>query len=373
MRAIVLVGGEGTRLRPLTWRTPKQLVPIANRPLLEHLLRYLHGHGVRLVTLAMTHRTESIRAALGNGSALGVELGYAYEETPLGSGGAIARVARGWRDEGTLSSEPFLVLNGDILTDFDIGAMAAAHRARRAELSIGLVSIEDPSPFGVAVLRGRGPDRRPRGPALIERFVEKPPPGSAPSHWINAGMWIFDPALLDEMDADRFHRVEEDLFPSLADAGRALLGVPHEGYWTDVGTPRAYLSANLDLVRTGADGRGDLATTAEGEEPVLIGAGSRLAEGARVNGPAVVGQRCSIGAVARVTRSVLWDDVTIGEGASVEGSVLASGAVVGAGAVVHDAVIAHGARIPPGATVPRGAAIEPGATFGNAERTGGTR
>ncbi|MDA0256526.1 MAG: NDP-sugar synthase, partial [Chloroflexi bacterium] len=292
MRAIVLVGGEGTRLRPLTWRTPKQLVPILNRPLLEHLLRYLRGHGVKRVTLAMTQRSEAIRDALGDGSALGMALDYAYEDTPLGSGGAIASVARGWRDEGAAADEPFLVLNGDILTDLDLGAMIAAHRARAAELSIGLVHVDDPSPFGVAVLEGVATDARLDGPARIARFVEKPPRESAPSHWINAGVWIFNGALLDEMDPNRFHRVENELFPALADGGRALLGVPHEGYWMDVGNPQAYLRANLDLVAT-STASSDGATIEAGAEvtgPVLVGAGSVLAVGARVDGPAVIGE-----------------------------------------------------------------------------------
>ncbi len=365
MRAIVLVGGEGTRLRPLTWRTPKQLVPILNRPLLEHLLRYLHGHGVARVTLAMTQRSEAIRDSLGDGSALGVELDYAYEDTPLGSGGAIASVARGWSDDGAAASEPFLVLNGDILTDLDLGAMIAAHRARAAELSIGLVHVDDPSPFGVAVLEGVGADARPDGPARIERFVEKPPRESAPSHWINTGVWIFDRALLGEMDPERFHRVEDELFPTLADGGRQLLGVPHEGYWMDVGNPSAYLRANLDLVAAGAS-RADGASIEVGAEltgPALVGAGSVLAAGAYVEGPAVIGERCRIESGARVAGSVLWDGVTVGAGATVEGSVLATGAVVGAGAELDGAVVAHEAQVAPGASVPRGHAIEPGETF----------
>lgn len=371
MRAIVLVGGEGTRLRPLTRRTPKQLVPILNRPLLDHLLRYLHRHGVRHVTLAMTRRSEPVRAAFGDGSALGLELDYAYEETPLGSGGAIAHVARSWCDEGHPADAPFLVLNGDILTDLDLGTMLAAHRGRRAELSIGLVHVDDPSSFGVAVLRGMDAGAAPMGPAFIERFVEKPPRGSAPSHWINAGVWIFNRALLGEMEPERFHRVEDELFPALASGGRALLGVPHRGYWMDVGTPRAYLRANLDLVGTDA-AVGDAAGGAgvEMEGPVLAGAGTLLDAGARVTGPVVVGEDCRIESGARVVSSVLWDRVTVGAGASVEGSVLAAGAFVGAGATLRDAVVAHGARVAPCTTVPRGEMIEPGVTFGSPDDTG---
>ncbi len=361
MRAIVLVGGEGTRLRPLTWRTPKPLVPVLNRPLIEHLLLHLHRHGVRRVTLAMSGRGEAIRRVLGDGSALGLGLDFAYEQRPLGSGGAIAHVGRIWREQGEPAGEPFVVLNGDILTDLDLGAMARAHRARRAEISIGLVRVDDPSAFGVAVLSGAG--GRPEKGALIERFVEKPPPGSAPSRWANAGVWIFEPGLLDEMDPDRFHRVEEELFPSLAAAGRVLLGVAHEGSWRDVGTPAAYLEANLEVLRSGASEKGELNAGAEGRGPVLVGAGSRVDDGACLEGPAVVGERCWLAPGARVSRSVLWEEVRVAEGASVSGSVLASGSVVGAGACVRGAVLAHGARVPPGARVPEGTSLAPGATF----------
>ena len=370
MRAIVLVGGEGTRLRPLTWQTPKPLVPVLNRPLIEHLLRHLHRHGVRRVTLATTERGEAVRRALGDGSALGLRLDYACEERPLGSGGAIAHVGRIWRGRGEPADEPFAVLNGDILTDLDLGAMARAHRARRAEVSIGLVRVDDPSAFGVAVPSGTGAGGRWEGGALIERFVEKPPAGSAPSRWANAGVWIFEPGLLDEMDPDRFHRVEEELFPALAAAGRALLGVAHDGAWRDVGTPAAYLEANLELLRSGGGEQGGPGPDAEDRAPVLVGAGSRVAEGSRLAGPAVVGERCSLAPGARVSRSVLWEDVRLAAGASVSGSVLASGAVVGEGACVQGAVLAHGARIPPGARVPEGTALAPGATFAGAGRGG---
>ena len=231
MRAIVLVGGEGTRLRPLTLRTLKQLVPVLHRPLLEHLLMQLRAHGITAITLAMTRHSEAVERVFGDGAALGLHLDYAYEETPLGSGGAIASAAAGWR-------EPFLVCNGDLLTDLDVTAFCAAHRARRAELSIALHEVDDPSPFGVVVL-GAG--------ARITRFVEKPPRESAPSRMINAGAWLFEPTLLAEMDGTRFNRVEDALFPTLAAAGRAMFGFVHAGYWLDVGTPHKYRQAEEDL------------------------------------------------------------------------------------------------------------------------------
>lgn len=358
MRAMVLVGGEGTRLRPLTLRTLKQLVPVLNRPLLEHLLRHLGAHGVTAITLAMTRHSEAVERVFGDGAALGLHLDYVYEETPLGSGGAIASVAAGWR-------EPFLVCNGDLLTDLDVTAFCAAHRARGAELSIALHEVEDPSPFGVVVL-GAGEH--------ITRFVEKPPRASAPSRLINAGAWLFEPSLLAEMDGTRFNRVEDGLFPALAEAGRPMFGFHHRGYWLDVGTPQTYLRANLDLVAGAFPARlpegwpADGLVTAEARieagarvvAPVLIGAETMVAAGAALEGPLVTGGGCVIYPGARVTRSVLWDGVVVEEGTTVADSVLASGARVAAGATVTGAVLGHGATVGAGQHAPEGTRIAPG-------------
>ncbi len=361
MRAIVLVGGEGTRLRPLTLRTPKQLVPVLNRPLLDHLLLHLKTHGVTSVTLAMTRRSDAVREAFGDGSRLGIEIEYAYEETPLGSGGAIASIAAGWE-------ELFLVCNGDLISDFDVTAFVAAHRDRGAELSISLHEVKDPSAFGVVAI-----DEESR----ITRFVEKPKIEDAPSRLINAGFWLFEPSLLREMDGTRFNRVEDVLFPALAASGRRIFGYHRQGYWVDVGNPDAYRHANLDLLSRAypsllpaswpADGVSiagvQVDTGATLTPPVLAGAGTRIGEGAAILGPVAIGMRCVIGPGAEVTRSVLWDDVTIEEGAHVTDSIVASGACVGAGAVVKHAVIGHRATIPSGVRVMPGTSVGPDTVF----------
>lgn len=357
MRAIVLVGGEGTRLRPLTLRTLKQLVPILNRPLLEHLLLHLKSHGVSDVRLAMTRHSERVETHFGDGAALGMHLDYVYEDTPLGSGGAIAQAAAGW-------DEPFLVCNGDLLTDLDITAMIAAHQERGAELSIALYEVEDPSPFGVVVLDG---DER------VTRFVEKPPRETAPSRMINAGTWLFEPGLLAEMDPTRFNRVEDELFPMLASSGRSMVGFTHRGFWLDVGNPDVYLRANLEIV-AGAlpallpsdwPSNGLATSTAQLDggvnvaAPALLGAGTTVASGAELLGPVVTGRNVSIAAGARVSGSVLWDNVTIGAGAAVSDSVLADGSRVGAGAVVRGVVLGQGAEVADGDEPPVGTRVAP--------------
>jgi len=337
VRAIVLVGGAGTRLRPLTWRTPKQLVPVLNRPLLEHLLLHLRQHNVTRITLAMTERSEDIRTAFGDGTALGIELSYEYEDTPLGSGGAIASVAQGW-------DEPFLVCNGDIITDIDLTAMIAFHREHAAELTMHLHEVDDPSGFGVAVT---APDGR------ITQFIEKPPRETAPSRMINAGNWLFEPSLLDEMNPTTFNRIEDGLFPALCDAERPIYGFSQPGgYWKDVGNSQALLTVNLDLV-TGLI-PGHLSADTQG---VLIGGGTNIAD-ADLQAPTVIGPDCQIGQNVTISGSVLWDHVTIESGAIIKDSIIASGVTIGRAVKIDRSVIAHGAQIGAGVEL-TDASVEP--------------
>ncbi|MHB8577744.1 MAG: nucleotidyltransferase family protein, partial [Dehalococcoidia bacterium] len=192
MQGIILVGGEGTRLRPLTVRTPKAMVPILGRPFLEHMLVYLRNYGVTTVSLALGHLADPIRDYFGDGSRWGIDLRMAVEEQPLGSAGAI----RQFKDE---LNEPFFALNGDILTNIDLTAMQELHASRRAAVSIALMEVEDPSGFGVVAL-----DEAQR----IEAFVEKPPRELAPSRWANAGIWLFEPWTLDRVPVGRRSMVE---------------------------------------------------------------------------------------------------------------------------------------------------------------------
>jgi mannose-1-phosphate guanylyltransferase len=359
MRAIVLVGGEGTRLRPLTWRTPKQLVPVLGRPLLEHLLLQLRAHGVTAVTLALTRTrlSAAVRDAFGDGAALAVALDYAYEEQPLGSGGAIASIAGGW-------NEPVLVCNGDIITDLDVSAFAAAHRARGAAVSIALHEVDDPSGFGVVVLDA---DER------VTRFVEKPPRAQAPSRLVNAGTWLFEPSAIAQLDATRANRVEDELFPRLAATGGAIFGFRGSHYWRDVGNPEALLRVNLELLAGALPARlpadwpasgvlthdAQVAAGARVTAPALVGAGAAIAGGAQIEGPAVIGAGSIVAAGALVRGSVLWERVHVGAGAQVLDSIVADDAAIGAGARVLGAVVAHGARIAAGARLEPGARVEP--------------
>jgi len=361
----VLVGGEGTRLQPLTWRTPKQLVPVLGRPLLEHLLLHLRAHGVTHVTLALTRTplAAAVHEAFAESGALDLTLDYAYEETPLGSGGAIASIAGGW-------DEPFLVCNGDIITDLDIAAFAAAHRARGAAISIALHEVDDPSGFGVVVLDAA---------SRITRFVEKPQREEAPSRLVNAGTWLFEPSAIAALDPTRPQHAEDELFPTMAASGGPIYGFAGSRYWRDIGNPDAYLRVNLELVAgalparlpagwppdgvLAADGA-RIAPDAHVRAPVLLGASVAVDAGARIEGPAIVGDGSRVGAGTLVRRSVLWERVQIGPGARVIDCVLADGVHIGAGAEVDGAVVAHGARIADGARVTPGSRIQPDALEG---------
>ena len=359
MRAIVLVGGEGTRLRPLTWRTPKALVPILGRPLLEHLLLNLRQHGVDSVTLAMTRRSEAIRDAFGDGSALGITLDYAYEDVPLGSGGAIGSIASTWRTAtGAPWDETFIVVNGDVITDLDVSAMIENHRAKHAVLSLSLHEVEDPSPFGVVDIDSDG---------RIHRFVEKPAIEDAPSRLINAGTWIFEPRLVGMLDPVTFHRVEDSLFPTLCEANQPVYGFHRQAYWADVGNPDALLRVNLDM----AAGRVASPAAKPTAPGVYLDETATVEAGATIEGPAVIGPGCVIRAGATVARSLLWDGVTVDADASITDSILATGVTIGRGAQVDHSVVAHEATIQP-LTSLQGERINPDGHPATAQPAAGT-
>ncbi len=360
MKGVILVGGEGTRLRPLTYARPKQLVPVLNRPLLEHLLRHLAAHGVDDLVIAGSASNRAIEDYFGDGAALGVRLRYSYETEPLGSGLAVKQAAAGF-------DSAFFVCNGDIITDLDLTAMLECHRKTGSILSIALTPVEEPWHFGVAEV---DQDER------ILRFVEKPPPEEAPGDLINAGTWIFEPEVLDFVPeaGARDGSLERVTFPGLIEAGRRVQGFTWGGYWIDVGSPERYLQANRDLLDEEAAAvaesriilltEPDAVIDAEAEigGAVLAGRGAGVRRAARVIGPTVLGEGCVIDEGASVEESVLWELVQVGVGAHVHGSILGKGVVIGRGAVIEDAVLADGVRVQADYVGPPGLRADPGAT-----------
>ena len=349
MIAVVLVGGTGTRLRPLTLTVPKQVLPIVEVPMIERVLAYLESHGVEEAVLSLGYLHGAFQALFPDNRCGNVRLTYAVEPEPLDTAGAVGFAAR---HAGV--SERFLVVNGDILTDLDVTAMVAFHEARGAEASISLAMVEDPSAFGLVPIDGEG---------RVVAFVEKPAPGTVGPSYINAGTYVLEPSVLDHIPEGQRISIERQVFPLLAAAG-TVYGFPSDGYWTDTGTPVQYLQAQLDLVAGRRPGvpapgarRGESGVWAVGdpdfgagvEAPALIGDGAWVASDAEVVN-SVIGARCRIHSGARVVESVLMAEVEVGKGAVVSRSILGRSAGVGEGAEVSGlSVIGDGFLVEPGA------------------------
>jgi mannose-1-phosphate guanylyltransferase len=321
MRAVVLVGGFGTRLRPLTLDRPKQMLPILGRPMIEPVLQHLSRHGIDDVVLSMGYRPDAFTAEYPTGVCAGVQLHFAVEPEPLDTAGAIRFAAL---DAGI--DERFVVMNADCLTDIDVSNLVSFHDERGAEGTIALHKVEDPSAFGVVPTDATG---------RVEAFVEKPPRDEAPTDLINAGIYVLEPSVLDRIAADRRVSIEREVFPAMVEAG-TLYAVADDAYWIDAGTPALYIRAQLDLL----DGlRGD---PVDGVDPAAV-----IDAGAEVQ-RSVVGAGCTVAAGAVVRDSVLLPGSTVDEGAVVERTVLAFGAHVERGTALTDCVIGDGETVPAG-------------------------
>lgn len=319
MRAVVLVGGFGTRLRPLTSDLPKQMLPIVDRPMIEHVVGHLAAHGVEEVVLSLGFLPDAFRDAYSDGRCAGIPLHYAVEPEPLDTAGAIRFAAE---DAGI--DEAFLVLNGDVLTDLAVDELIVFHRASGAEATVSLTPVDDPSRYGVVPTDADG---------RVTGFVEKPPAGAAPCNWINAGTYVFEPSVIDRIEPGRRVSVEREVFPAMADEG-VLYGLRSEAYWVDTGTPETYLGVQLDLLdgvrgpaRSGVDDAAEIHPGATVRRSV-IGPGAVVAEGSRV---------CD---------SVVMAGSRIGEGAVVDGSLVGTDATIGPDAqVLGLSVVGHGAEV----------------------------
>ncbi|BDE05931.1 hypothetical protein WPS_12070 [Vulcanimicrobium alpinum] len=351
MQAVVLVGGEGTRLRPLTLETPKPMIPVMNMPFLERTLRRLKEAGIEDVILPAGYLPEAITSHFGDGSSLGLRVRYVIEETPLGTAGALKNVA-------DFITGPFFVLNGDVLTSLDLRAMLAAHREKGGLGTLHLIRVDDPSAFGCVV---HDPDGR------ISAFVEKPERDKAPTNEVNAGTYLLEREVLDAIPAGRPVSIERETFPQLIAAGRPLYGYTTDDYWIDLGKPEAYLGAHRNVFDgvmplgltpdIDGPGRESVPTTAI-RPPVFIGNGCAVDSSAVIGPYTVLGDGCSVGAGAVVADSLLWDRVTVDAGARVDAAIVASRARIGAGArIAHGSVIGHDAVIEPGTHVEENARI----------------
>jgi mannose-1-phosphate guanylyltransferase len=363
MQAVILVGGEGTRLRPLTSTVPKPVVPLVDRPFISFMLEWLHKHGIDDVIMSCGFLATSVRNVLGDGSGLGIRLRFVEEPDPRGTAGAL-------KFAESMLDERFLMLNGDVLTDIDLGKQIAQHEASGAKATLALVPVADPSAYGLVHLNA---DRS------VLDFVEKPSSDAIDTNLISAGAYVLEREILDLVPPDRNVSIEREVWPLLI--GKGLYGFPSDSYWLDIGTPDRYLQGTFDIiegnVKTAAGERlgGDWLAVHESAEvrgrvipPALLERGVRVGEGAHVGSLVVIGEDVSIGAGTTVERAVILKGAQIGEhctlrdcivaaGARVgNGSVITGGAVLGEGVTIGaDNVLAHGARIFPGVELPDGA------------------
>ncbi|GAA5765573.1 UTP--glucose-1-phosphate uridylyltransferase [Streptosporangium roseum] len=342
LEAILLVGGQGTRLRPLTLGTPKPLLPTAGVPFLAHQLARARSFGVRRIVFATSYRAEMFSEAFGDGSAFGLSLEYMTEETPLGTGGAIRNAAEALTCD---PDAPVLVLNGDILSGHDIGDQVARHVARQAAVTLHLTEVEDPTRFGCVPTDDAG---------RVTAFLEKTP--NPVTNRINAGCYVFTRSVIDSIPAGEVVSVERETFPGLIESGALVLGYADASYWLDVGTPAAFIKGSRDLVL------GRLASPALPGPPgeFLALPGAKVSTEAKVDGGTAVGARAVVESGAQVSGSVLGDDCVIHSGAAVTDSVVGIGARVASGAVLRDVVIGDGAIVGPGNELMAGSRVWPG-------------
>lgn len=344
MKAVVLVGGQGTRLRPLTLGTPKPMVPLANKPFVSYILEHLKSNGITDIVFSMGYLPEGIKAYFGDGSAMGVNLTYVVEDHPLGTAGAVKNV------EEHIEDHDFLVLNGDILTDLDLRALIDYHHEKQAAGTITLTPVEDPTAYGLVRLGDSGE---------VAAFLEKPSWDQIDTNLVNAGTYVMKKEVLDLIPPGVEYSFERGVFPKLVSKG--LYGFRSSAYWMDIGTPEKYLQAHYDILEKNVETSvsecldRDFVCTEEDVvlevgarlvPPVIIGAGSHIASGARIGRMAIIGPGCTISAGSVVEESILQEGCRLEEDVTVKRSIIARGAVVGKGTLVTGgAIVGEDARI----------------------------
>ncbi|HVM09569.1 MAG TPA: NDP-sugar synthase [Acidimicrobiales bacterium] len=369
MKAIVLVGGKGTRLRPLTLSTPKPMLPIVDVPMIERIVDHLARHDIDEVVLSLGYRPDAFVDAFPEGAIRGVKLAYAVEPEPLDTAGGIAFAARAAGLD--VGDERFVVVNGDVLTDLDLTALVAFHDERGAEATIALTPVENPAAFGVVPTHDDG---------RVIAFIEPPdavkkgleqPKEPPPTNLINAGFYVFEPRVIARIPENRKVHLETVVFPAMAESG-SLYAQGSDEYWLDTGTAALYIRANLDIVAglrstidpvaPGASQRNDGTWTGDG--PVLDGA---------VESPAFIGDAAYVASGATVSRSVVGAGARVEKGAVVDGSVLLPGALVRSGAVVRDSIVGPEAVIGAGADLTDVCVVEGGASVADGVALRGER
>lgn len=338
MKAVIMAGGEGSRLRPLTCNRPKPMVPVLNRPMMAYIVDLLKKHQITDVAVTLQYLPDAIKDYFGNGSEFGVNMRYFIEETPLGTAGSVKNAA-------SFLDDTFVVISGDALTDFDLGRAVDFHRERGSLATLVLTRVETPLEYGVVITNSGG---------NITQFLEKPSWGEVFSDTVNTGIYILEPEVLEYVREGRMFDFSRDLFPMLLNEGRPLYGTVANGYWCDIGNLQQYLQAHIDVLsgRVGLEIPGkeisesiyagpgvEVDPQAVIRGPVFIGDNTRVDAGARVDSFSVLGNNCVVGSRATIKRSVIWNGAYIGKGAALRGSILGSRVQVQSGAGVYEGAV----------------------------------
>lgn len=340
MKAILLAGGKGTRLRPLTIHTPKPIVPIFNRPFLHYQIDLLKQvPEIDEVILSLNYQPRRIEEIFGDGSALGIKIRYVVEPAPLGTAGAI-------KYAGDKLTESVVVFNGDVLTQVDLAAVLRLHRERRARATIVLTPVENPTAFGLVETDGDG---------NIKRFLEKPKPEEVTTNNINAGIYILEPDTFDRIPSDVAWSIERSYFPSLVERGETFVAYIYNGYWIDIGTPEKYMQVHRDIM----DGRFDSAPFKDLAAPrTWVASDVRLEDGATVEGPCFIDEGVLVKAGARIgPYSVVGRQSHIEEDARVEGAIIWQNGRIARDAVIDQAILGRNCHIGRSAAVGAGAVL----------------
>lgn len=370
MKAVVLAGGSGSRLRPLTVERPKPMVPLVNKPVMSHLRDLLLRHGFRELVVTLHHMASVIQEYFGDGSDFEMQIDYSIESVPLGTAGGVKNAAQ------FLDTEPFLVVSGDAVTDFDLKAVVAYHRAKGALVTQVLYRVPNPLEYGIVIIDEEG---------RIQQFVEKPSWGEVISDTVNTGIYVLEPEVLDFIPADRPFDFSRDLFPTLLEADAPLYGYVADGYWTDIGSIQEYRQASFDILEQRVRlprpigehiGGGiwveedvEIAPDAQLHGPVFLGSGVRIKGGVVIHGPAVIRSSTVVDNRAHIDRSIIWRNAYIGEGAEVRGAIVCRqvsikrAAVLFEGVVIGDrSVVGEGAMLHADVKLWPSKEVEPGAT-----------
>ena len=357
MKAIILVGGEATRLRPLTYDLPKAMVPVLNKPFLEHVLSYLSSHQVEEIVLTQSYFAQPIKDYFQDGSPFGVKLTYSIEDVPLGTAGAVKNAEQHL-------DETFLVLNGDIFTDLDITAMISFHREKRAKATIALTPVDDPTSYGLIETDAQG---------RVTRFLEKPSPEQITTNMINAGTYVLEPDVLAHIPPQTKFSFERELFPLLLDQGKPIYAYPSTTYWIDIGTPEKYLQLHRDLLSgnstrhrypTGEDvaigEQSFIDPTAQIKGPALIGDNCTVGHMVRITGPVVIGSDCTILENAVIDSSVIWRNTRLQQNVKVTDSIIADNCHLNATCTVQSSILGDHVTLPSGRILQPASKVPPG-------------